>query len=178
MAINKNQVSDFLQPTTGRVSLMVGSSTINAATNTGGLALLYAYTTGTTPVNLGYDPTGLVSAGSTPTGLFTIPNTTAMYVQGMLIATRSGYISGDTTEPVGIFLEALVARGTSAATTQLIGTPIKTKKFGSSNGSIGTASVAISPDTSNGALQIQVTGEFATPYYWTCLLQWVRSGHQ
>lgn len=168
---------NLLQPPGGSIGVYTGqatSSTLGTQTQQGGLTTLYAYTNTSTPAVMGYDATGTASFATNPTGLFLVPSNSIIYAQGMLVCHRGVYASGGTDSPVGLLLEFMVGRGSAASTTQLIDTPIKTKKFGTTNVSITTTSAAISADTTNGAISITVTGEFGTPYYWTCFLNWVK----
>lgn len=177
MSLNLNQQLNLLQSSDGNVGFYTGqatSSTRGTQTQQGGLTTLYAYTNTSTPVVMGYDPSGTAASNTTPTGLFLVPSNSVMYLQGMLVCHRGTYVDGDTASPVGILLEFMISRSTTASTTGLVGTPIKTKKFGTTNVSVTTTSAAITADTTNGAISIAVTGEFSTPYYWTCFLNWVK----
>jgi hypothetical protein len=94
----------------------------------------------------------------------TIPNNSAMYFKGSVIANVSG--GGDTKAWV---IEGAIKRGASAATTALVGTPTVTSGFADAGASAWT--VAVSADTTNGALSVTVTGAAATTIKWTCKLE-------
>ena len=77
----------------------------------------------------------------------------------MVVATRTG--GGDTKQ---WFIEGLVKRGASAATTAFVGTPTVTSTFADAGAAAWT--VAVVADTTNGGVNVSVTGAAATNIRW------------
>jgi len=65
-------------------------------------------------------------------------------------------------------LDGLVARGATAASTRLVGTPAVTQAFADSGAS--SWSVAVAADTTNGGLTVTVTGAASTTIRWLLVL--------
>jgi len=93
-----------------------------------------------------------------------LPNNSAYYVRGSCIANVTG--GGDTK---AWSFEAAIKRGASAATTAIVGAV--TKNVVSADAGAATWDITISADTTNGALQVQVTGATATTIRWVCKLE-------
>ncbi len=72
------------------------------------------------------------------------------------------------TNAAGITIEGVIKKGTTAATTSLVGTPTKVTY---KDAGFAAVDVNVLADTTNGALLIQVTGIAATTINWVCKLQ-------
>lgn len=92
-------------------------------------------------------------------GQISLVNNSAYYFRIMVVATKTG--GGDTKQ---WFIEGLVKRGASAATTAFVGTPTVTSTFADAGAAAWT--VAVVADTSNGGVNIAVTGAAATNIRW------------
>jgi len=108
-------------------------------------------TTSATPANL---VCSWISGGQ-----ISLVNNSAYYFRIMVVATITG---GDNTKQW--FIEGLVKRGASAATTAFVGTPTVTSTFADAGAAAWT--VAVVADTSNGGVNISVTGAAATNIRW------------
>jgi hypothetical protein len=64
--------------------------------------------------------------------------------------------------------KGLIKRGANASATALVGTSTITLTNGDAEGWIATGSVAVSADTTNGALTVTVTGAASTTIHWMC----------
>lgn len=102
------------------------------------------------------------SAAAT-TNQLVLPNNSAYYVRGSCIAnvTAAGNTKAWT-------FEAVIKRGANAASTALVAavTPIVT----AADAGAATWTIAVSADTTNGALAVSVTGQAATTIRWVCRL--------
>ena len=99
-------------------------------------------------------------------------STVSVYTFRVLI---SAHNSANTTDIAGWKIEGVISRGANAASTALVGTPTVTL-LGATSGAIsagwGTlSSVAAVADTTNGALQIQVTGVASTTIRWSARVE-------
>jgi hypothetical protein len=108
-------------------------------------------TTSATPANL---VCSWISGGQ-----ISLVNNSAYYFRIMVVATITG--GGNTKQ---WFIEGLVKRGASAATTAFVGTPTVTSTFADAGAAAWT--VAVVTDTTNGGVNITVTGAAATNIRW------------
>lgn len=131
----------------------------NTGITQGGVLVLAAATTDATAKVL----TSNSSAAAT-TNTLTLPNNAAYFVKGSVIATVTG--GGDTKSWE---FTAAIKRGANAASTALVGTPSVTSPYADAGASAWT--VALSADTTNGALAVTVTGAAATTIRWVCKLE-------
>jgi len=92
-------------------------------------------------------------------GQISLVNNSAYYFRIMVVATITG--GGNTKQ---WFIEGLVKRGASAATTAFVGTPSVTSTFADAGAAAWT--VAVVADTTNGGVNINVTGAAATSIRW------------
>jgi hypothetical protein len=88
-----------------------------------------------------------------------LQNNSAIYFKGECIAAVTG--AGDTK---GWYIEGVIKRGANAASTVLVGTPSVTSLYADAGAT--TWSIAITADTTNGALRVTVTGQAATTIRW------------
>jgi len=121
----------------------------------------------------------LLSDGSSSAGSgnqVVLPNgqtsTVSVYTFRVLI---SAHNSANTTDIAGWEIKGVISRGNGVGTTALVGTPSVTL-LGATSGAItagwGTlSSVAAVADTTNGALQIQVTGVASTTIRWSAMVE-------
>lgn len=135
----------------------VGSTVVGGAQSS---SLIY------TSITLNATPSVLLSNGAVgdATNQLTLPNNSAMYFKGSVIATVSG--GGDTKAWV---IEGAIKRGITAGSTALVGTPTVTSGFADAGASAWA--VAVTADTTNGALTVTVTGAAATTIKWVCKLE-------
>lgn len=99
-----------------------------------------------------------VSAAGT-TNQLVLQNNSAIYFKGECIAAVTG--AGNTK---GWYIEGVIKRGANAASTVLVGTPSVTSLYADAGAT--TWSIAITEDTTNGALRVTVTGQAATTIRW------------
>ena len=126
----------------------------NAGYCQSGLLLLSRATTNATSTRLTSD--GNASAA---TNQVVLPNTSAYYFRGYVIAVQSG---GGTAK--GWTIEGVIRRGANAASTALVGTPTVTSSFADAGASTWT--IAVSADTTNGAIAVDATGQASTNIRW------------
>jgi hypothetical protein len=93
-----------------------------------------------------------------------LPNNSAYYFRGEVIAGVTG--AGDTK---GWYVEGVIKRGGSAASTALVGTPSATSLYADTGAA--TWSIAVTADTTNGGLAITVTGAAATTIRWVAQIR-------
>lgn len=118
--------------------------------------LLYARTTGNTATTL----TALGEAASTITQVILL-NNSAIRFKGTIIGKKSG-----TTDVAAWDIDGLIVRGANAASTTL---SISTVTVVQNTPAWGTPTLAA--DTTNGGLQVQVTGAAATNIQWTANIE-------
>lgn len=128
-----------------------------------GQYLLRTATTDATQTELSAD--GAAAAAATR---IVLPNNHAYAFRGRLVARSS---TGD----VAVWtIDGAIKRGANAAATALVGTPTATMTFNDAGASAWT--IAISADTTNGSLKIDVTGAAATAIRWLADLETVEIG--
>jgi hypothetical protein len=103
------------------------------------------------------------STGSTVNQVI-LPNNSAYYVKGSIIATVTG---GGNTKAWSF--EGSIKRGASAAATAIVGSVILNTIAQDAGAS--TWIVAFSADTTNGGLAVTVTGQAATTIRWVCKIE-------
>lgn len=104
------------------------------------------------------------SGGAASGNQLVLPNNSAYFVIGSVIANVTA--GGDTK---AWEFTAAIKRGANAASTVLVGTPSVTSPYGDTGASGWT--VALSADTTSGALAVTVTGQAATTIRWVCKLE-------
>jgi hypothetical protein len=97
------------------------------------------------------------------TNQLVLPNNSAYYVRGSCIANVTG---GGNTKAWSF--EAAIKRGANAASTAIVGAVIK--NIVAADAGASTWDITVSANTTNGCLQVQVTGQAATTIRWTCRL--------
>jgi hypothetical protein len=102
-------------------------------------------------------------AGSTVNQVI-LPNNSAYYFKGSVIANVTGAASG-----AAWSFEGAIMRGANAASTVLIGTPVLNRIAVSSGASLW--SIALTADTTNGGLAVTVTGVASTTIRWVAKLE-------
>jgi hypothetical protein len=125
--------------------------------------LLRVDTVGATPTRITTD--GLTASSTNGPVL---PNTSTYYCRIRISARNT--TSGDSASWTGT---ALIHREANAASTVLIGTPVITQDYASA--SLATAAVAITADTTLGALAVTVTGIVATNIRWVAHVETLES---
>jgi butyrate kinase len=111
-------------------------------------------------------PTVLASNSLTAstTNQVILPNNSAYYVKGSVIATVTG---GGNTKSWDFI--ATIKRGANAAATSIVGAVILNTIAQDAGAS--TWVVAVTADTTNGGLAVTVTGQAATTIRWVCKLE-------
>lgn len=93
-----------------------------------------------------------------------LPNNAAYYFRGTVIANVTG--GGDTKAWT---FDGAIKRGANAASTALVGTPTVTSNYADAGAAAWT--IALAADTTNGGLQVTVTGAAATTIRWVCRIE-------
>lgn len=93
-----------------------------------------------------------------------LPNNSAYYFSGTVIANVTG--GGDTKAWT---FDGAIKRGANAASTALVGTPTVTSNYADAGAAAWT--IALAADTTNGGLQVTVTGAAATTIRWVCKIE-------
>jgi hypothetical protein len=104
------------------------------------------------------------SSAASSTNQLVLSNNSAYYVTGSCIANVTG--GGDTKAWT---FEAVIKRGANAAATSLVTAVVPVVTAADTGAAAWT--IAVSADTTNGALQVQVTGAAATTIRWVCKLE-------
>lgn len=117
---------------------------------------LKAATTNATPTAL-----TMAALAASATSRVLLPNNTSFVFSGILVGKQQGSTNSAAWE-----IKGLITRGTTAASTVIIGTPTIT----AIDNSIGWGTPTITADTTNGCLIISVIGVAATNIRWDCLL--------
>jgi hypothetical protein len=104
------------------------------------------------------------TAAATTTNQVILPNNSAYFFQGQVIAGKTA--AGDTK---GWTIEGVIKRGANAASTALVGTPTVTSMYADA-GAV-TWVVAVTADTTNGGLAITVTGQASTTIRWVAQIR-------
>lgn len=120
--------------------------------------ILAAETTNATLTSLRSDPFTAAT-----TNQLVLPNNSAYYVRGSCIANVTG---GGNTKAWSF--EAAIKRGANAASTAIVGAVIK--NIVAADAGASTWDITVSANTTNGCLQVQVTGQAATTIRWVCRL--------
>jgi hypothetical protein len=120
------------------------------------LLVLGRETTNATPTVLTCD-----QSGASTINQIILPNNSAYYFKGSVIANVTGAANGASWS-----FEGAIMRGANAASTVLIDTP-SVNRVASSAGATAWV-VALSADTTNGGLAVTVTGAASTTIRWVC----------
>jgi len=104
------------------------------------------------------------SSAAGTTNQLVLQNNSAMYVSGSIIANVTA--AGNT---AAWSFEAVIKRGANAASTVLVGTPVV--NLVARDAGASTWIVALTADTTNGALMFTVTGQAATTIRWVANLR-------
>jgi hypothetical protein len=131
----------------------------NAGVSQAALLVLGRQTTDATATVITSD-TNAASA----TNQIALPVNSAYYFRGEVVAGVTG--AGDTK---GWFIEGVIKRATTAASTALVGTPTVTSLYADTGAATWT--VAVAADTTNAALKITVTGAAATTIRWVAQIR-------
>jgi hypothetical protein len=171
MSIFTNQSTDQSSPSGGKSFISSSNVTTSAGTiNLYGVA-------GSVATQMGFNATPAIG-NNTPAGRLTIPANGAWYFVGRIVCAKSD-LSNFTDAaggPVAFDVAFACARGTLASSTTLIGTPTITKVFGSNNSAITASNITITADTTNGEIDINVTGETGISYTFSAMLTFARTG--
>jgi len=90
-----------------------------------------------------------------------LPNNSAYSFSGEVIAGVTG--AGNTARWT---IEGAIKRGANAASTAMVGTPTVTMTHNDAGASAWT--VAVTADTTNGGIKVEVTGAASTTIRWVC----------
>jgi hypothetical protein len=131
---------------------------VSAGASQGGLLILGRQTTNGTSVVL-----RSTSAAADTTNQIILPNNSAFYFRGTVIANVTG--GGNTKSWT---FDGQIKRGANAASTTLTGSTV-TSPYGDAGASTWT--VALSADTTNGGLAVTVTGQASTTIRWVCRIE-------
>jgi hypothetical protein len=101
------------------------------------------------------------SFGVSATNQFTIPNNSAYSFSGEVIAGVTA--AGNTARWT---INGAIKRGANAATTAMVGTPTVTMTHNDAGAAAWT--VAVTADTTNGGIKVEVTGAASTTIRWVC----------
>ena len=126
----------------------------------GGLLVLGAVTTTATPAVLLSQIFGSASA----TTQIALPNNSAYYFKGSVIANVTGAANG-----AAWSFEGAIMRGANAASTVFIGTPQLNRVAATAGASAW--SIALTANTTNGTLTVTVTGAAATTIRWVAKIE-------
>lgn len=99
------------------------------------------------------------SAAAATTNQITLPNNSAYFFTGQVIAGVTG--AGDSK---GWSIEGVIKRGANAAATSLVGTPTVTSLY--ADAGAATWAIAVTANTTLGCITITVTGQAATTIRW------------
>ena len=121
------------------------------------LLVLGRQTTDATPALLTSD----TGTGGSTTNQVILPNNSAYYFKGSVIANVTGAANGASWS-----FEGAIMRGANAASTVLIGTPAINRVAASSGATAWL--IALTADTTNGGLAVTVTGAASTTIRWVC----------
>lgn len=136
----------------------------SGGTNQLGLLSVGAQTTDATATVLRSN----TSAAGT-TNQVVLPNNSAYYFRGECVA---GVTAAGNTK--GWYIEGVIKRGANAASTVLVGTPSVTSLY--ADAGAATWNLAVTADTTNGALAITATGQAATTIRWLCQIRTIEMG--
>ena len=103
------------------------------------------------------------ATAASATNQLVLRNSSAFRVRGTVVARNTS--TNDCKEWT---FEALIKRGANAATTSIVGTPTLTSTF--ADAAAASWAIAISADTTNGALAITGTGAASTSIRWTAVV--------
>jgi hypothetical protein len=104
------------------------------------------------------------TSAATTTNQVILPNNSAYFFQGQVIAGKTA--AGDAK---GWTIEGVIKRGANAASTTLVGTPTVTSSYADAGAT--TWSIAVTADTTNGGLKVEVTGQAATTIRWVAQIR-------
>ena len=131
----------------------------SAGVSQGGMLVLGVQTTDATATALRSN----TSAAGT-TNQVILPNNSAYYFKGSVIANVTGAANG-----AAWSIEGAIMRGANAASTVLIDTPSVNRVAASAGAT--TWAVAVTADTTNGGIRVTVTGVAATTIRWVCKME-------
>jgi hypothetical protein len=126
----------------------------------GGILILGRQTTDATPTVL-----ASTSGSAGTTNQVILPNNSAYYVRGSIIAGVTG--AGNTASWT---FQGAIKRGSGVGTTAIVGTGITAVSVAADAGA-STWAVSITADTTNGGLAVTVTGQAATTIRWVCQVE-------
>lgn len=104
------------------------------------------------------------SSAATTTNQVILPNNSAYFFQGQVIAGKTA--AGDAK---GWTIEGVIKRGAGVGTTALVGTATVTSLY--ADAGAATWSIAVTADTTNGGLKVEVTGQAATTIRWVAQIR-------
>ena len=157
----------------GLVSIPASNQPLNVTTAGSTQSSILVVATQTT--NATATPLTSNTSVASATNQLVLPNgqssTVAVYTYRILI---SAHNTG-TTDSAGWQILGVISRGSSASTTALVGTPTVTL-LGATSGAISAGwgivgAVTVVADTTNGALQVKVTGVASTTINWSATIQ-------
>jgi hypothetical protein len=147
--------------TRGAIGEVFGQSTIVATTGVSQKRgfILGRETTAVTATVLAAN-----ASAASATNQVNLANNSAFYFKGFVVANVTG---GGNTK--GWFIEGVIKRGATAASTALVGTPTVTSNYADAGASTWT--VTATADTTNGCLAITVAGQATTTIRWVANIE-------
>jgi len=109
------------------------------------------------------------TSAASATNQIALASNSAYYFRGECVAGVTA--AGDAK---GWYIEGVIKRATLASTTTLVGTPSVTSLYADAGAT--TWSLAVTADTTNGALAITATGQAATTIRWLCQIRTTEMG--
>ena len=166
-----NSTNSFVFGTSATARSIIGNTVFSASDTaySGGAKQLAMLAVGvqTTDATATVLKTNSVAAGTS--NQVVLPNNSAYYFRGECIA---GVTAAGNTK--GWYIEGVIKRGANAASTVLVGTPSVTSLY--ADAGAATWNLAVTADTTNGALAITATGQAATTIRWLCQIRTTEMG--
>ena len=110
------------------------------------------------------------SAAASGINQITLPINSAFYFRGEVV---SGVTGGGATK--GWYIEGVIKKGATNATTALVGTPTVTSLY--ADAGAATWALAVTADTTNGSLAVTFTGQAATTIRTVCQIRTTEMGY-
>ena len=148
----------------GNTVFAANSGTYTSGTKQLGMLAIGAQTTDATATVLRSN-----TSAASATNQIALATNSAYYFRGECIAGVTA--AGDAK---GWYIEGVIKRATTAASTVLVGTPSVTSLY--ADAGAATWNLAVTADTTNGALAITATGQAATTIRWLCQIRTTEMG--
>jgi hypothetical protein len=148
----------------GNTVFAANSGTYTGGTKQLGMLAIGAQTTDATATVLRSN-----TSAASATNQVALAANSAYYFRGECVA---GVTAAGNTK--GWYIEGVIKRATTAASTVLVGTPSVTSLY--ADAGAATWNLAVTADTTNGALAITATGQAATTIRWLCQIRTTEMG--